>query len=143
MCLISSDHSLYINCGGENVTVEGNVYEKDNDKSQFYLSPNGNWARSSAADIIYSAKCGRSNDALLYDKARTSPISLKYYGFCLRNGKYRVALHFPNIVEDDTFTTGNRVFDVYIQVIFFLVLSSRLTIQPFAVFVLLHCMLVI
>ncbi|KAK9906924.1 hypothetical protein M0R45_002605 [Rubus argutus] len=121
-------HSLYINCGGEEITnidkncggeeikdIDRNVYEKDNDTSQFYLSPKGNWARSSAGDIIHSVKCGLSNEEPLYDKARSSPISLKYYGFCLRNGNYRVTLHFAEIVENKNYTTRKRRFDVYIQ----------------------------
>ncbi|KAK9906920.1 hypothetical protein M0R45_002601 [Rubus argutus] len=121
-------HSLFINCGGEEITnidkncggekikdIDGNVYEKDNDTSQFYLSPKGNWARSSAGDIIHSVKCGLSNEEPLYDKARSSPVSLKYYGFCLRNGNYRVTLHFAEIVENKNYTTRKRRFDVYIQ----------------------------
>ncbi|PRQ38034.1 putative protein kinase RLK-Pelle-DLSV family [Rosa chinensis] len=132
MPLISSDHSLFINCGGGETfdIVDGNVYDQDNDTSQFYLSPKGNWARSSAGSTVdqndvsnssmylKSVRCGLSSEAPLYDRARTSPVSLKYYGFCLRGGKYSVTLHFAEIIEEednDYRSTNKRVFDVYIQ----------------------------
>ena len=118
MCLISSDHSLFINCGGEENITEGNVYDKDNDTSQFYRSPKGNWARSSAGSSIHTVRCGLSSESPLYNKARSSPVSLKYYGFCLRQGNYNVTLHFVEAVEDNNYTTDvKRVFHVYIQVI--------------------------
>ena len=126
MCLISSDHSLFINCGGGQINnMDGNVFDQDNDSSLFYMSPKGNWARSTTENTIYGVKCGLSSEAPLYDKARSSRASLKYYGFCLRKGKYSVTLHFAEIVEDKNYTTKKRVFDVYIQVIFFFVLSSN------------------
>ncbi|XP_024197730.1 probable LRR receptor-like serine/threonine-protein kinase At1g53430 isoform X2 [Rosa chinensis] len=125
-------HSLFINCGGGETfdIVDGNVYDQDNDTSQFYLSPKGNWARSSAGSTVdqndvsnssmylKSVRCGLSSEAPLYDRARTSPVSLKYYGFCLRGGKYSVTLHFAEIIEEednDYRSTNKRVFDVYIQ----------------------------
>ncbi|XP_024157226.1 probable LRR receptor-like serine/threonine-protein kinase At1g07650 isoform X5 [Rosa chinensis] len=120
-------HSLFINCGGgEPIKVDGNVYDQDNDTSQFYLSPKGNWARSSAgstvdafnsSEFLKSMKCGLSSEATLYKSARSSPVSLKYYGFCLRKGKYRVILHFAEIVCEDMRykSTDKRIFDVYIQ----------------------------
>ncbi|XP_061992561.1 probable LRR receptor-like serine/threonine-protein kinase At1g53420 isoform X9 [Rosa rugosa] len=100
-----------------------------NDTSQFYLSPKGNWARSSAGSTVdqnyasnssiflKSVRCGLSSEAHLYDRARTSPVSLKYYGFCLRGGKYSVTLHFAEIIDEDNDhrSTNKRVFDVYIQ----------------------------
>ncbi|PRQ36437.1 putative protein kinase RLK-Pelle-DLSV family [Rosa chinensis] len=134
MCLTSSDHSLFINCGGENTSVGGNVYDQDNDTSLFYLSPKGNWARSSVGNIydysngnssklLKSDRCVLPSEASLYYKARSSLVSLKYYGFCLRKGNYNVTLHFAEIVDEDTDvhkdvdfrSTDKRVFDVYIQ----------------------------
>jgi hypothetical protein len=58
-------------------------------------------------------------DAELYMKARGSPISLTYYGFCLANGSYTVKLHFAEIMftDDQTYgSLGRRVFDIYLQV---------------------------
>ncbi|PRQ36458.1 putative protein kinase RLK-Pelle-DLSV family [Rosa chinensis] len=128
MCLTSSDHSLFINCGGGNASVGGNVYDQDNDTSLFYLSPKGNWARSSVGNIydysngnssklLKSDRCVLPSEASLYYKARSSLVSLKYYGFCLRKGNYNVTLHFAEIVHKDVDfrSTDKRVFDVYIQ----------------------------
>ncbi|KAK9943887.1 hypothetical protein M0R45_009478 [Rubus argutus] len=123
----SNYHSLFINCGGGKTTnVDGNVYEQDNDTSQFYMSPKGNWARNAAGNTIYasnssnflkSVRCGLSSETLLYDTARSSAVSLKYYGFCLRKGKYNVTLHFAEIVDEVIYyrSTDKRVFDIYIQ----------------------------
>ncbi|XP_040374409.1 probable LRR receptor-like serine/threonine-protein kinase At1g53430 isoform X3 [Rosa chinensis] len=129
-------HSLFINCGGEEThDAVGNVYDQDNDTSVFYLSPKRNWARSSVGNcydsisngnsskLLKSIRCGLSSEAHLYDNARTSPVSLKYYGFCLHKGKYNVTLHFAEIVDEvtdiheviDFRSTSKRVFDVYIQ----------------------------
>ena len=123
MCLISPDHSLFINCGGEEINVDNNVYEKDDDTLPFYLSPKGNWARSSDGNTIYSVRSGLSSEAVLYDNTRSSPVSLTYYGLCLRKGKYSVTLYFADIVDtqDKNYSTDKRIFNVYIQVIFFLV----------------------
>ncbi|KAK2967488.1 hypothetical protein RJ640_010129 [Escallonia rubra] len=60
--------------------------------------------------------CGISND--VYATARICPVSLKYYGFCLRQGNYTVTLHFAEIVysePEDLSILGERVFDIYIQ----------------------------
>ncbi|KAM5553083.1 hypothetical protein ABKV19_025347 [Rosa sericea] len=129
-------HSLFINCGGgETHDADGNFYDQDNDTSLFYLSPKGNWARSSVGNtfddafngnsskLFKSVKCGLSSEAPLYDNARISLVSLKYYGFCLRKGNYMVSLHFAEIVDENTDvhedfdfrSTDKRVFDVYIQ----------------------------
>ncbi|XP_062013610.1 probable LRR receptor-like serine/threonine-protein kinase At1g53430 [Rosa rugosa] len=123
-------HSLFINCGGGTLNnVDGNIYDQDNETSQFYRSLKGNWARISAGNtvdldyasnpskVLKSVRCGLSSEAPLYDRARTSPVSLKYYGFCLRKGKYNVTLHFAEIVDEDNNyrNTTKRVFDVYIQ----------------------------
>lgn len=56
----------------------------------------------------------------LYMTARSSPLSLKYYGLCLQNGNYTIKLHFAEIIftDDQTyFSVGRRAFDVSIQVI--------------------------
>lgn len=54
-----------------------------------------------------------------YKTARLAPTSLKYYGLCLRQGSYRVRLHFAEIMfsNDSTYSSlGRRIFDVSIQV---------------------------
>ncbi|XP_068323476.1 probable LRR receptor-like serine/threonine-protein kinase At1g53430 [Pyrus communis] len=123
-------HSLFINCGGEETTVNGHKYDQDNDTSLFYTSPKKNWAYSlsgdfgaqniNTSDYIKRMTCGlvSNTEAPLYENARLSPVSLKYYAFCLRKGKYTVTLHFNEIVYNkntDYTSLRKRAFDVYIQ----------------------------
>jgi hypothetical protein len=54
-----------------------------------------------------------------YQTARLAPQSLKYYALCLPNGKYKVQLHFAEIMysNDQTYRSlGRRIFDISIQV---------------------------
>ncbi|TQD86725.1 hypothetical protein C1H46_027748 [Malus baccata] len=77
-------HSLFINCGGEETTVLGNIYDQDNDTSLSYTSPKKNWAyslsgdwlvpKSNTSDYIKSTTRGVSiTVAPMYKKARLSP----------------------------------------------------------------------
>jgi hypothetical protein len=128
---ILSDYSLFINCGGRSVVIDGNVYEDDSSQigtSTFVLSDDKRWAYSSTGDFVgnenadYIAR-NKSRLALahpeLYTEARLSPLSLKYYGLCMENGEYLVNLHFAEIMftDDHTYSSnGKRVFEVLIQV---------------------------
>ncbi|KAM1540760.1 hypothetical protein ACFX10_005398 [Malus domestica] len=128
----SEYHSLFINCGGEETTVLGNKYDQDNDTSLFYTSPKENWAysisggygvpESNTSNYIKSMTRGvpitEATEAPLYEKARLSPVSLKYYAFCLLKGNYTVTLYFNEVVyikKEDYTSLRKRVFDVYIQ----------------------------
>ncbi|PRQ45045.1 putative protein kinase RLK-Pelle-DLSV family [Rosa chinensis] len=127
--MFPADHSLFINCGGGETTVNGVTYEQDNATAPFFTSPNKNWAYSSSgnflegnansSDYTKNMTCGVSvAEAPLYDRARLSPVSLKYYAFCLREGKYNVMLKFAEILytEDTDYTSlRKRAFDIYIQ----------------------------
>ncbi|KAK0595076.1 hypothetical protein LWI29_003245 [Acer saccharum] len=121
-------HSLYINAGGEETTIDKRHYDADHNTSLFYVSPN-HWAYSCSGDFLSSSSnssdyiknmtCGvASVDAPLYEKARLCPQALTYYGFCLQNGNYHVTLHFAETVyakDEDHSSSGKRVFDIYIQ----------------------------
>ncbi|MFS8021506.1 putative Malectin domain-containing protein [Helianthus anomalus] len=109
------------------------MYEADTEKigaSSYYNDEN--WAFSSTGSFLYGVPIpdayilsNTSNldnistvDTELYTRARTTAISLTYYGLCLMNGNYIVKLHFAEIVftQDNSFTSlGKRVFDVYVQ----------------------------
>ncbi|KAK8592447.1 hypothetical protein V6N13_063025 [Hibiscus sabdariffa] len=130
---------LYINCGGEKVIVVGGTFESDvtpEGASTFYISDDNKWGYSSMG--IYNPEqtkymsyvksieshedCGfesiQNKEVLLYKTARVAPISLKYFGFCMKNGLYRVKLDFAEITykdEADHKSRGNRLFDVLIQ----------------------------
>ncbi|KAF3450430.1 hypothetical protein FNV43_RR06511 [Rhamnella rubrinervis] len=126
--------SLHINCGGGNVTLSNAngslLYEGDKDGGYgAALNYNGtNWGFISTGDFMdddekepeskYLVKInsegnfGDSAASELYTTARGSPLSLTYYGFCLKNGNYTVKLHFADIVFNKL---GTRIFDIYIQ----------------------------
>ncbi|PQM35503.1 putative leucine-rich repeat receptor-like serine/threonine-protein kinase [Prunus yedoensis var. nudiflora] len=128
---VIAGYKFRINCGGEAITVNGSEFDADKDwagPSSFrHTSPN--WALSSTGvftdddtrddDFIKTTKSILSMaDPKLYMDARLSPISLTYYGFCLRNGNYSVNLHFAEIefTNNKSYKSlGRRIFDVYIQ----------------------------
>ena len=130
-----TDDSLFINCGGPKIFVDGNEYQEDEDNqgASYYNSDNEKWAFSSTGyftsnqNLPYivqnvSPIVGASNtNPELYTTARLSPLSLTYYGLCLLNGYYTVNLIFAEIMftDDQTYTAvGRRFFDVSIQVMF-------------------------
>ncbi|XP_010465401.1 PREDICTED: probable leucine-rich repeat receptor-like serine/threonine-protein kinase At3g14840 [Camelina sativa] len=123
---------LHINCGGNEITSDGSLYDADTfDVPGFYDSKNGwvssntgnfldddrssnlatqvKWTRSSELDISDS-----SIDFRLYTQARLSAISLTYMALCLGEGNYTVNLHFAEIIFDAN-NLGRRFFDIYVQ----------------------------
>ncbi|KAK2999257.1 LOW QUALITY PROTEIN: hypothetical protein RJ639_024229 [Escallonia herrerae] len=129
---LSDWHSLHINCGGRETSVDGNIkYEDDTDSagsSRFFQSRT-NWALSSTGHFLDDDRPTDSynwtnasqlsvNNSNLYIDARLSPISVTYYGFGLINGNYTLRLHFAEIMfsDDNLYSSlGRRIFDVYIQ----------------------------
>ncbi|KAH6764093.1 Leucine-rich repeat transmembrane protein kinase [Perilla frutescens var. frutescens] len=129
-------YSLYINCGGKEVIISNNtVYKEDTESrgaSMFYWGQTQNWALSSTGNFMDDDQDSDTyivtNVSMLYNTtppvselyrtARTSPLSLTYYGLCLLNGNYTVKLHFAEILftNDSSFNSlGRRIFDVYLQ----------------------------
>ncbi|XP_050217148.1 probable LRR receptor-like serine/threonine-protein kinase At1g53430 [Mercurialis annua] len=121
-------HSLFINCGGRAKTFENIEYEDDSTlggPSNFF-SVAERWAYSSTgafmgkdgAEFNAGNKFNLSVPHEIYESARLAPQSLKYYALCMRQGSYKVRLHFAEIMysDDQTFSsTGRRIFDVSIQ----------------------------
>ncbi|XP_022981266.1 probable LRR receptor-like serine/threonine-protein kinase At1g53440 isoform X1 [Cucurbita maxima] len=119
-------HSLFINCGGQRMELDGNAYEEDvtlGGKSNF-LSFSDRWAYSSTGVFLgnesadYRVTSSNASIPSIYQTARLAPLSLKYYGLCLRRGSYNVKLHFAEIMftADQTFSSlGERIFDISIQ----------------------------
>lgn len=133
-CYVLSDwSSFHINCGGEEVPLDGNtIYEADRDPgapSKFVQSTT-NWGFSGTGhfldddlnrdSFIWTSSSGLSmKNSELYMNARLSPLSLTYYGFCLVNGIYNVNLHFAEIMFNDGKNYSRlirRIFNIYIQV---------------------------
>ncbi|KAE8680081.1 putative LRR receptor-like serine/threonine-protein kinase [Hibiscus syriacus] len=120
-------HSLFINCGGEHIDVDGNEYEEDLSTigpSNFFNSAN-KWAYSSTGVYLGNVEAhytARASSVVpgpaFYNSARLAPQSLKYYGLCLLKGNYTVTLHFAEIMYSDNKTfesLGRRLFDISIQ----------------------------
>ena len=124
----SADRSLFINCGGRTVLSNDDTYEGDfteGGPAAFSFVP-GKWGYSSTGTYMESnsATFKAKNDFNLsvtgvYETARLAPQSLKYYALCLPKGKYKVQLHFAEIMysNDQTYRSlGRRIFDISIQV---------------------------
>ncbi|KAK2967487.1 hypothetical protein RJ640_010128 [Escallonia rubra] len=92
--------------------MNGSDYVGDDETKSYYVSSQSNWAyscsgtfasvTSNSSDYVKNTTYEISND--LYVTAHICPVSLKYYGFCLRQGKYVVTLHFAEICR---FTIAN------------------------------------
>ncbi|KAG5235390.1 LRR receptor serine/threonine-protein kinase [Salix suchowensis] len=122
-------HSLFINCGGNSMTVDGNEYEDDTTVGfhQVYSSKEKRWGYSSTGTYMNNDKANyKAENSFglkvtgegIYQTARLAPQSLKYYALCMRAGSYRVKLHFAEIMysNDSTFSSlGRRIFDISIQ----------------------------
>ncbi|KAK1424852.1 hypothetical protein QVD17_20191 [Tagetes erecta] len=121
-------NSVHINCGGIEASIGDNVYEADEDPAgpaKFFHSRE-HWGFSSTGHVLDEPFAYKVNnvsrlamrDSNLYTTARLSPLSLTYYGRCLANGRYKVTLHFAEIVFRDNQSyqsLGRRAFDVYVQ----------------------------
>ncbi|PQP93329.1 putative leucine-rich repeat receptor-like serine/threonine-protein kinase [Prunus yedoensis var. nudiflora] len=129
---VVAGYEFRINCGGEAVTVNGSkLFDGDKDWAgpSLFRQSSTNWALSSTGyfpdDDIPEDTFIHTNKSILsmanpnlYKQARLSPISLTYYGFCLRNGNYSVNLHFAEteFTNNKSYKSlGRRIFDVYIQ----------------------------
>ncbi|KAK4594665.1 hypothetical protein RGQ29_018382 [Quercus rubra] len=121
-----------VKCGGPQITSSnGIVYERDNETlgpATYYVVDTERWAVSNVgyfsgsknAQYTSSSSSQFTNtlDSELFQTARLSASSLRYYGLGLENGNYTVSLQFAEIafVNTDTWQSlGRRVFDIYIQ----------------------------
>ncbi|XP_065028131.1 probable LRR receptor-like serine/threonine-protein kinase At1g56140 isoform X2 [Musa acuminata AAA Group] len=119
--------SFSVNCGGKELSLSGIDFFSDTTPlgmADFYISSNHRWAVSSSQSFI--SKSNGSNFIVntdepmpkLYQTARISTRSLRYYVVGLQNGTYKVELFFAEIVMDDTPSwtgLGRRIFNIYIQ----------------------------
>ncbi|XP_009135396.1 probable leucine-rich repeat receptor-like serine/threonine-protein kinase At3g14840 isoform X1 [Brassica rapa] len=128
--MLSAFYGLHINCGGNELTINGTKYDADtSDRPIFYNSRNG-WVSSNTGNFLDDDRSpkevtlwtNRSElkiaEPRLYTHARLSAISLTYYALCLGEGNYTVNLHFSEIMFSDNETYGSlgrRFFDIYVQ----------------------------
>ncbi|CAN6240894.1 unnamed protein product [Urochloa humidicola] len=125
--------SFAIDCGSSK-SISGSdnsMYSRDNSNlgySSYYVTEAGTWGVSNVGkfidafqgnDIIYSSRqFQNTTDMELFQTARMSTSSLRYYGIGLENGNYAVTLQFAEFSFEDSQTwtsVGRRVFDIYVQ----------------------------
>ncbi|XP_010480181.1 PREDICTED: probable LRR receptor-like serine/threonine-protein kinase At1g56140 [Camelina sativa] len=129
---VYSDFS--INCGGPEIrSTNGALFEREDEElgpASFAISAGQRWAASSvglfagSSSNIYKATSQsqfvNTLDSELFQSARLSASSLRYYGLGLENGGYTVTLQFAEIqILGSTSNTwkglGRRRFDIYVQ----------------------------
>ncbi|XP_062015776.1 probable LRR receptor-like serine/threonine-protein kinase At1g56130 [Rosa rugosa] len=134
-------YNFMINCGGPQTTLSnGTVYETDTEPlgpATYYVTDTNRWGVSNVGlktqfvaasyltgtnnpkyTISTSSPIGNTSDPMLFQSARISASSLRYYGLGLENGNYTVTLEFAEQAILDTpkrKSLGRRVFDIYIQ----------------------------
>ncbi|KAK3141511.1 hypothetical protein QOZ80_4BG0334860 [Eleusine coracana subsp. coracana] len=134
-CFLGSPQSssFAVDSGGSR-TISGSdssMYQADNatlGAASYYVSGSRTWGVSSVGRfmdppngsyIIYSSRQFENTlDSALFQTARMSPSSLRYYGIGLENGNYMVTLQFAEVDFPDTESwrsRGRRIFDIYVQ----------------------------
>uniref|UniRef100_A0A0E0KV86 non-specific serine/threonine protein kinase n=1 Tax=Oryza punctata TaxID=4537 RepID=A0A0E0KV86_ORYPU len=95
-----------------NVTKTSSPIWAVSNVGKFMDASNGNY-------MIFSGSQSQNTLASeLFQSARMSPSSLRYYGIGLENGNYNVTLQFAELgyADSQSWTgTGRRVFDIYVQ----------------------------
>jgi hypothetical protein len=134
-CFLGSPKSasFAVDCGGSR-TISGSdnaMYQADNANlgaASYYVAGTPTWGVSTTGRfmdppngsyIIYSSRqFDKTLDSGLFQTARMSPSSLRYYGIGLENGNYTVTLQFAEVDFPDVQSwrsRGRRIFDIYIQ----------------------------
>ncbi|KAI4323211.1 hypothetical protein L6164_022834 [Bauhinia variegata] len=126
-------YNFSIKCGGPQITsTSGVVYERENETlgpAAYFVTDTERWAVSNVGLFTGSNNPQYTSevfnqftatlDTELFQKARISASSLRYYGLGLENGNYSITLQFAETAILDSATTwkslGRRVFDIYIQ----------------------------
>ncbi|KAG2301935.1 hypothetical protein Bca52824_030586 [Brassica carinata] len=120
---IYSDFS--IKCGGPQIqSIKGEVFEREDEdlgSTSFFVNDVYRWATSSVG--LYAGSSNyiwviNSLDGELFQTARHSSSSLRYYGLGLENGVYTVKLQFAETEifgSKDWRGLGRRRFDIYVQ----------------------------
>ncbi|KAK4838756.1 hypothetical protein QYF36_016191 [Acer negundo] len=125
-------YNFSIKCGGPQITSSnGIVYERDNTTlgpSSYFVTNTSRWGVSNVGYFTGSnnpqytsfsqSQFTNTLDSELFQTARISASSLRYYGLGLENGNYNVTLQFTEMDILDTTSwesIGRRKFDIYIQ----------------------------
>ncbi|RLN04313.1 putative LRR receptor-like serine/threonine-protein kinase [Panicum miliaceum] len=114
--MTGSDNTFYeidpTNTGAASYYVTGQTRWGVSNVGKFNEAPNGSY-------ILYSSQQFQNAlDSELFQTARMSPSSLRYYGIGLENGNYTVELQFAEFAYPESPTwqsIGRRVLDIYVQ----------------------------
>ncbi|XP_035835635.1 probable LRR receptor-like serine/threonine-protein kinase At1g56140 isoform X2 [Helianthus annuus] len=118
-----------INCGGPPITSSNQLlHEEDTEAlgaATYYVTSERRWGVSNVGQrdnprymVSSSSQFTNTLDSELFQTARLSAGSLRYYGLGLENGNYTVTIQFAELEIEDGHTwksTGRRVFDIYLQ----------------------------
>jgi len=146
--------SFAVDSGGSRAISgsDNSIYQADNANlraASYYVAGAPTWGVSSVglfldADapngsyIIYSSRQFENTlDSALFQTARMSPSSLRYYGIGLENGNYTVTLQFAEVDFPDMQSwrsRGRRVFDIYVQVATNLYLAASDAFESYDLF---------
>ncbi|KAK4484916.1 hypothetical protein RD792_007517 [Penstemon davidsonii] len=124
--------SFAIKCGGPQMrSATGIVHEADNETlgpAAYYVTRERRWAVSNVGlpsgsrnpqyTTNYVTFIPNIRDPELFQQARISAGSLRYYGLGLENGNYTVSLQFVETTIPNPpvwQSLGRRIFDIYIQ----------------------------
>ncbi|XP_040370086.1 probable LRR receptor-like serine/threonine-protein kinase At1g56130 isoform X3 [Rosa chinensis] len=126
-------YNFGINCGGPEITSssDGIVYEKENEPlgpASYFVTGTSRWGVSNVGYFAGStnpqytsfslSQFTNTFDSVLFQTARLSASSIRYFGLGLQNGNYTVNLKFAEHVILAATTgkfLGKRLFDIYIQ----------------------------
>ncbi|KAK2654325.1 hypothetical protein Ddye_014181 [Dipteronia dyeriana] len=125
-------YNFSIKAGGPQITsTNGIVFERDSatlGPASYFVTDTRRWGMSSVGSFAgnnnpqyrsaSSSQLTKTLESELFQTARISASSLRYYGLGLENGDYNVTLQFVETAILDTTSwesVGRRVFDIYIQ----------------------------
>ncbi|XP_058071864.1 probable LRR receptor-like serine/threonine-protein kinase At1g56140 isoform X2 [Magnolia sinica] len=121
--------SFAIRCGGPTMTTTETEYEADIailGPASYNVASTEKWAVSNVGRFSEGSNTSyyrytqeefpNTIDSGLFQYARLSPGSLRYYGLGLENGNYTVNLRFAETEFSQTReSVGKRIFDIYLQ----------------------------
>ncbi|XP_062118263.1 probable LRR receptor-like serine/threonine-protein kinase At1g56130 [Humulus lupulus] len=117
------DYSFAINCGSPETTIYDDIlYERDDETlgpATYYVSSGNRWAVSNVGIFTENNIQRYTSELALFQTARVSTSSLRYYGLGLEKGNYTVKLLFGEetaVLNSISWKNlGRHVFDIYIQ----------------------------
>ncbi|PON38539.1 Malectin [Parasponia andersonii] len=115
-------YNFGINCAGPEIRPSnGILYERDNETlgpATYYVTSTKRWAVSNVGSFTGNSEPHYTSELAIFQTARLSASSLRYYGLGLENGVYNIDLQFAEtafLQSASWKSNGRRIFDIYIQ----------------------------